>query len=61
MLNKTCIKCGHDCHCSDICQVGNGCGCMYCQHPKIGETMINWIKKQWQKFVDWVFKDFYKD
>jgi hypothetical protein len=22
--------------------------------------MINWFKKQWQKFIDWVFKGFYK-
>jgi hypothetical protein len=20
--------------------------------------MINWFKKQWQKFIDWVFKGF---
>jgi hypothetical protein len=23
--------------------------------------MINWFKKQWQKFIDWVFKGFYKN
>jgi hypothetical protein len=56
-----CKTCGHSCHCGDICQNGNGCGCGYCVHLNKGETMVNWIKKQWQKFVDWVFKDFYKD
>ena len=51
---KNCIKCEHGCHCDDTCQVGNGCGCLTCEHPQ------NWFRKQWQKFVDWVFDGFYK-
>jgi len=24
------------------------------------EDTMGWIKKQWQKFIDWVLKGFYK-
>jgi hypothetical protein len=24
------------------------------------EENMGWIKKQWKKFIDWFFKDFYK-
>ena len=60
--------CGHPCHCkgqgkyvnSASC-IGYHCPCIHCLHIEttIGDRM-NWIKKQWQKFIDWVFKGFYK-
>jgi hypothetical protein len=61
-------ECGHPCHCkgkgryinSATCNGYGSCKCVSCKHqPNIGEEM-NWIKKQWQKFIDWVFKGFYK-
>jgi len=58
--------CGHPCHCkgkylnSATC-IGYVCDCENCLHVTINvEDTMGWIKKQWQKFIDWVFKGFYK-
>jgi hypothetical protein len=60
--------CGHPCHCKEkgkypnsaTC-IGYGCDCKNCLHIKINvEDTMGWIKKQWQKFIDWFFKGFYK-
>jgi hypothetical protein len=53
--------CGHSCHCKGDCSSGE-CTCTHCLHTSITlEEAMKWIKKQWQKFIDWVFKGFYKD
>ena len=46
-----CLTCNHICHCEDVCQEGNGCGCNKCEHGK--DRMI---KKLWQKIVEWLWK-----
>jgi hypothetical protein len=60
--------CGHPCHCkgkgkylnSATC-IGYGCDCTNCLHVTINvEDTMSWVKKQWQKFIDWFFKGFYK-
>jgi hypothetical protein len=67
-LNKQlCVDCKHNCHCAgqgfyvneDFCDV---CDCLVCNHEidKPVEEKMNWLKKQWKKFIDWFFKDFYK-
>ena len=43
-----CITCEHDCHCGEVCQADNGCGCPTCEH-KEGANML---KKLWKKFKD---------
>jgi hypothetical protein len=54
-----CLICNHKHRGVSLC---NYCECNWdVSTKKEGETMINWIKKQWQKFIDWVFKGFYKD
>ena len=45
-----CITCEHGCHCGDICQADNGCGCPTCEHGE-GENML---KKLWRKIKDWL-------
>ena len=66
-MKRKCNNCEHKCHC-----VGQGynvsetfcdiCDCIFCQHEvnQPTEENMNWIKKQWQKFIDWIFKGFYK-
>jgi len=64
---KLCTDCSHECHCigqgfhvsESIC---DACDCLFCNHEinQTKEKNMNWIKKQWQKFIDWVFKGFYK-
>jgi|8_EtaG_2_1085327.scaffolds.fasta_scaffold214273_2 hypothetical protein len=42
-----CIICKHNCHCNDVCQADNGCGCNICEHAKeenILEKICNKIK-----------------
>jgi hypothetical protein len=60
--------CGHSCHCkgkgkypnSASC-IGYNCPCGHCLHVETTvEEQMGWIRKQWQKFIDWVFKGFYK-
>ena len=46
-----CMNCAHPCHCNEVCQDGNGCGCFGCAHLR-GENMI---KKLWNKIVSWLF------
>jgi hypothetical protein len=40
-----------------------GCGCDDCtckgEPLLLTEENMGWIKKQWKKFIDWFFKDFY--
>ena len=69
MSEVICKHCNHSCHCTGkghfksllVCAFEDKCECTNCEHKtNIGETMIKWIKKQWQKFVDWVFDGFYK-
>ena len=69
-MKQECKKCGHRCHCivngyfvsEVICD--NNCGCLHCLHSsdevkQFMEKNMGWFRKQWKKFVDWVFKDFY--
>jgi hypothetical protein len=67
-LNKQlCVECGHKCHCvgqgfyvnEDFC---DSCDCLFCVHEinEPVEEKMNWLKKQWKKFVDWLFDGFYK-
>jgi hypothetical protein len=70
MAKAYCNSCDHKCHCkgsgffSDSSECG--CGCLDCTCKGVPlilteeQTMIKWIKKQWQKFIDWVFDGFYK-
>jgi hypothetical protein len=44
-----CIICEHDCHCNDICQAGNGCGCSTCEHQEEVDT----LKKIWKRILNW--------
>jgi len=66
---NSCVNCNHVCHCIGkgnfksllVCAFEDRCECTNCEHKtKKGEAMINWIKKQWKKFIDWVFDGFYK-
>jgi len=70
-MKQYCKDCGHRCHCQGVgynadkksCDV---CECKFCVCKQKSytlteeQTMIKWIKKQWQKFIDWVFDGFYK-
>jgi len=68
-MKKVCKECGHRCHCYGAGYYLNtldceSCDCNNCFHNTIKpliptEEKMNWIKKQWKKFIDWVFKDFY--
>jgi hypothetical protein len=66
--------CGHPCHCkgkgqylnSCVC-IGYNCSCVVCVHVKLLneennmiKKCIDWVKAQWKKFTDWIFKGFYK-
>jgi hypothetical protein len=45
-----CITCDHDCHCNEICQSGNGCGCNNCEHKQeenMFKKIINKIMHYW--------------
>ena len=54
-----CLNCSHKHRGISKC---NYCECDWdISIKQEGETMIKWIKKQWQKFIDWVFDGFYKD
>jgi len=64
-VKKQCNKCNHRCHCLSGMGECNVCKCSKCSCK--GETsltkektMVKWIKKQWQKFIDWIFDGFYK-
>jgi maltodextrin utilization protein YvdJ len=39
-----CITCDHDCHCNDICQSDNGCGCNNCEH-KQEKNMVKKVRQ----------------
>ena len=66
MSKVKCRDCEHDCHCQgsgyNADENNCGCGCLECtcKGEKTMEENMGWIKKQWQKFIDWVFKGFYK-
>jgi len=64
-VNKQCNKCNHRCHCLAGMGECTTCKCSKCgckeEIPTTEEkTMVKWIKKQWQKFIDWIFDGFYK-
>ena len=46
-----CITCEHVCHCGDTCQIGNGCGCLTCEHVIEEDSML---KKIWKKIKSWI-------
>ena len=53
-----CLNCSHKHRGVSTC---NYCECNWDAPVKqTGDKMIKWFKKQWQKFIDWVFKGFYK-
>ena len=68
MAKSYCKNCDHRCHCkgsgfnSDTAECGCGCNDCTCKGKPLllTEENMGWIKKQWQKFIDWIFEGFYK-
>jgi hypothetical protein len=68
MAKAYCKNCDHKCHCEGsgyFADTSNcGCGCYYCnckgEPLLLTEENMGWFKKQWQKFIDWIFEGFYK-
>jgi hypothetical protein len=50
-INATVLDKGYNVMFCDICD---------CSFVNMKNENMNWIKKQWQKFIDWIFKGFYK-
>jgi hypothetical protein len=54
MAKAYCKNCDHKCHCK-----GYYCNCKG-EPLLLTEENMGWFKKQWQKFIDWIFEGFYK-
>jgi len=61
---KICENCGHKCHCNGIGYYVNTdqcdtCECILCLcEPEVLKEKPKKKKSWWQKYVDWLFKEY---